>query len=259
MRRRRGTVQRQIIEGSGLGSGPLARAAVFPLPRSGSSARAKVPGKVIVFAQHPHGAVAGAASTHASGGAAAGDDPFAADLECPTPIDDAAPRAYPLPLAAGRRCACLRPRRRASARFGGCFLGPRSLGTFVLRPGNGFILFADVAAGASGLTQCGVGFEQHCNRDQKPKRLDSGPACEFRATHQLSHRSFPSALRQVTRRSRQQTLSALSKGNLAPAHQKVQVAKIRGGKADIVSGNRDVCFWPLADVPTCTAHGRFRG
>src|SRR6185295_16331952 len=134
------------------------RAAVLPLPRSGSLARAKVPDKVIVFAEHPHGALARAASTYVSGGAAAGDGPAAADLEGPAPIDYTGPRADPLPLAAGRWRTSLLTRRRAPALFGGCLFGPRRLGTFVLSAGNGFILLADVAAGASGLSQCGAGF-----------------------------------------------------------------------------------------------------
>ena len=32
-----------------------------------------------------------------------------------------------------------------------------------------------------------------------------------------------------------------------------------GGKADIEIALRDVRFWPVADMPSCTAHVRFRG
>jgi hypothetical protein len=34
---------------------------------------------------------------------------------------------------------------------------------------------------------------------------------------------------------------------------------MQGHWADMATNPRDVCYWPIADIPLCTAHVRFRG
>src|ERR1700686_4614787 len=113
----------------------------------------------------------------------AGYGPLAGDLERPTPVGNAGARAHALPRAAGRRRAGLCPRRCAPALFGGYFLCSAGPGAFVLPPGNGFVLFADVSAGASRLSQRGGGLEQQCNRYEKTEWLYWGLVCQSRAAH----------------------------------------------------------------------------